>query len=396
MRNPRILLFLSLLLVTFSKSYSQSGTALPFLMINPSPTATAMGDIGAAFNTDDAFNIALNPAHIGGLSREHNLSASVLIGDDYFYDKSDIGLQFGMDLSKLTGLPLHAGIGILSQKIDLGEFTRTGADGHVIGKFKADESGNAIAIGASIDYFVEISVGLTYKFLNSTLTPSNDNGFIGNAKAGAFDAGILFSIPVLDNVTIVGDLNTVIKANAGFALMNMGSEIEFGDEKDPLPYYGRLGYSITADLKLPVNNIEFSILQIDWTADTKEYLVNRDSLSFSYRSPFSQMNLPENLILLNRKDNNVQVGYGIRLTAFETISYMTGNYENNLVNFSSSGIGISSKGILKFLSSSMDDDILKFISNYFEISFINSNVPNYFSSTANITTVNLKINNINL
>jgi hypothetical protein len=395
MKRTQILLVIFLVIVNVVSSYSQFGTALPFLLMNPSPAATAMGDIGVSYNPDEAYNIAFNPAHLGAMGKEHNFLGSANLSNTYIYNLSNYGFQFGLDLNKLTGLPLHAGIGYLKQSIDLGEFTRTSENGQVIGKFNAYENANSIAIGASLDYWAVISFGLTYKFLVSNLTSSDiysANG--GTARAGAVDAGLLISMPILDNYNIFGDLKSDVKANIGYSILNMGNEIVYSGESDPLPLNDRIGYSIKADFKLPINNIDFSILRIDWTAETRELLVSRDSLGSSYENPFSRINLPENLILLNNKGNNIQVGYGMKLTAFDFISYMSGHYENGIHKYSTDGFEISTKGIFNFLNSYFDNNTISFIKKYIEISYSSAKTTNDVYPTVEFNSLNLKINNI--
>jgi hypothetical protein len=360
--------------------------------MNPSPAASAMGDIGVAYNPDEAYNIALNPAHLGAMGKEHNFLVSANLSNTYMYNLSNLGFQFGIDLNKLTGLPLHAGFAYLRQSIDLGEFTRTTENGQVIGKFKADENANSIAIGASLDYWVEISFGLTYKFLASNLTPS-DIKDIEPSRTGALDAGLLISIPFLENFNLFGDLKSDIKANIGYSILNMGNKIEYGREADPLPLNDRIGYSIKADFKLPINKIDFSILRIDWTAETREFLVNRDSLGYSYENPFSRINLPENIILLNNKGNNIQIGYGVKLTAFDFLSYMSGHYENGNFKYSTEGFEISSKGIINFLSSYSNNNVISFIKKYIEISYSSAKTTNDVYPSVEFNSINLKINN---
>jgi len=395
MKKTQLLIVVMGLILSISSGYSQYASALPFLLINPSPTATAMGDVGVASNPDDAFNIAMNPAHLGGLSRQHNFLLTTNLTNGYRFDRSDIGLQFGMDLKDITGIPLYAGIGYLRQGIDLGEFNIYDDNGHVLAIFESHESSNSIALGASIDYGVEISLGLTYKFLSSTLRPAGNTSDDGTSTGGALDAGILFSIPILKKFTIIGDLNTDLMTNIGYSIHNMGDEIEYNREKDPLPFNDRIGYSISANFNLPIENIEYSMLVIDWTAETKEFLVNRDTLSTKYDSPFSNVNIIENIFLLNKTGKGIQVAHGLKLTAFEAFAYMIGKYENDILDYSTSGFEVSTKGIIKFLSNNFDNNIIKYVNNHLEIVYSQVTITNKQNLYINFSALNLRINNIN-
>lgn len=388
-----IVVFVIGLALSVSNVYSQFGSAFPLLLQNPSPTAFAMGDVGVAFNSDDAFNIALNPAHLGGLSRQYSFLVSTNLTNGYIYDHSNIGLQFGMDMKEILGIPLFAGIGYLRQAIDLGEFNVYDNNGHVLGIFESHESSNSIALGASIDYKVGISFGITYKFLSSTLMPANSS-YDGTSTSAAIDAGILFTIPILKKLTIIGDLNTDLKANIGYSIHNIGDEIVYQSQSDPLPYHDKIGYSISANFNLPINNVEYSIFAIDWSSEIREYLVNRDTLSIKYDSPFSNVNLIENLFLLNKSGTRNQVSHGIKLTAFETFAYLSGKFTDDYLEYSTSGIEVSTKGLIKFLSNNLDNSIIKFINNHFEIVYSQVSITNGKYPDINFSALNLRINNI--
>ena len=70
------LIFLSIfsfLLIT-NKTFSQGDAAVPFLLLQPSPSLAAMGQTGTALPTDDPFGFLWNPAQLGYTSQKNNFS----------------------------------------------------------------------------------------------------------------------------------------------------------------------------------------------------------------------------------------------------------------------------------------------------------------------------------
>ena len=64
-------LFLSLFsfLIFTNKSFSQGEAAVPFLLLQPSPSLSAMGQTGTALPTEDPFGFIWNPAQLGYTSQ---------------------------------------------------------------------------------------------------------------------------------------------------------------------------------------------------------------------------------------------------------------------------------------------------------------------------------------
>ena len=74
--NQVTFLFLSLFsfsLIT-NKSFSQGEAAVPFLLLQPSPSLSAMGQTGTALPTEDPFGFLWNPAQLGYTSQNNNFS----------------------------------------------------------------------------------------------------------------------------------------------------------------------------------------------------------------------------------------------------------------------------------------------------------------------------------
>jgi hypothetical protein len=66
-----ILLLFNLFSVT---NFAQGEAAVPFLLLNPSPSLSAMGSTGTALPTEDPFGFLWNPAQLGYTSQTNNFS----------------------------------------------------------------------------------------------------------------------------------------------------------------------------------------------------------------------------------------------------------------------------------------------------------------------------------
>ena len=68
-----VLSFLTLIIFT-NKTFSQGEAAVPFLLLQPSPSLAAMGQTGTALPTEDPFGFLWNPAQLGYTSQNNNFS----------------------------------------------------------------------------------------------------------------------------------------------------------------------------------------------------------------------------------------------------------------------------------------------------------------------------------
>jgi hypothetical protein len=402
MIKVQMLLVLILMFVNFAISYSLNIIGLQFLGKNPSAIATAMGDVGVAYNPDDAFNISLNPAHLGSLRKDNNFLISTNINNTYESNFNDFGIQIGFDLNKQTGLPLYVGIGYLRQGTERESLIFNDINHNIKLVEGRKENSNSIGLGVSLDYWMNISLGFTYKFISSTLySKNNENTIFNDGSGSALDAGILLSFPILENYNLFGYFKSDIKFNIGYSILNIGSDIKYGNTNVSLPLNDRFGYSFTTDFKLPINKIDFSILRINWTAEARENLTNYgydlETMSFFYKTedPFSKINIPENVFLLNGT-NYIKVCYGMKLTAFNTFSYMFGTYEFNKIKYLTEGFEISTKGVVNYFVNDPNSKIIKFINNHFELCIsgakISSNdIPKY---DIEFNSICLKINDM--
>ncbi|HEY7751623.1 MAG TPA: hypothetical protein VH917_04970, partial [Ignavibacteriaceae bacterium] len=110
-----------------ASNFAQGEAAVPFLLLNPSPSLSAMGATGTALPTEDPFGFIWNPAQLGYTSQTNNLSF-------IFYptklewipvwnadlELSSIALNAGYNFKDLIGFPLSFGFGYSNVKFDYG------------------------------------------------------------------------------------------------------------------------------------------------------------------------------------------------------------------------------------------------------------------------------------
>ncbi len=74
MRYPVLILTLLLIFSINKNEFAQGEAAVPFLLVQPSPSLAAMGQTGTALPTNDPFAFVWNPAQLGYTSQHTNLS----------------------------------------------------------------------------------------------------------------------------------------------------------------------------------------------------------------------------------------------------------------------------------------------------------------------------------
>ena len=168
--------FFSFFLIT-NKTYSQGEAAVPFLLLQPSPSLAAMGQTGTALPTEDPFGFLWNPAQLGYTSQNNNFSFIFYPSKlDWLPElNADLevkGLAFnlGYNLKDLIDFPLSVGFGYSNVEIDYGTFNITGSEGpEPTGTFEPNDYYNAYSFGLGVDYYVQLNIGYTIKDVTSFL-----------------------------------------------------------------------------------------------------------------------------------------------------------------------------------------------------------------------------------
>jgi hypothetical protein len=124
-------LFLSLFsfLLTTNKTFSQGEAAVPFLLLQPSPSLSAMGQTGTALPTEDPFGFLWNPAQLGYTSQNNNFSFIFYPSKLDWLPKFNLDLEVkslafnvGYNFKDIINFPLSVGFGYSYFELNFGEF----------------------------------------------------------------------------------------------------------------------------------------------------------------------------------------------------------------------------------------------------------------------------------
>jgi len=393
------ILFFSL----FSASnYAQGEAAVPFLVLNPSPSLSAMGATGTALPTEDPFGFLWNPAQLGYTSQTNNFSfifyPSKLEWIPTFnldLELKAIALNVGYNFKDLIGFPLSFGFGYSNPEMNFGTFVRTDENGNILGEFEAKDYYNAYSFGLGVDYFVQLSVGYTIKDVTSILSdqPTGEEQGEGKAEATVNDFGILLDVPVIKliddkmQVQLDENLNALPTFNfsMGYSKSNIGDEISYIDsaQADPLPRMDRLGYGISAGFDLVTDDFRINAFNISFTVEADDIVIKRDSTGSEYQSTLSDLDFSKNIIQIEG-DEKIVSRTGTKLEFVESFAYYFGHFSGRGYPDprKTNGYEIRAKGLLKLCALWAEHPVTDFLRDHFDIRYYNTN---YFADAWNET-----------
>jgi hypothetical protein len=384
--SPRVIskysicLMILFFILSFQKSeYAQGEAAIPLLVIQPSPSLSAMGQTGAALPTDDPFGFVWNPAQLGFTSQRNNLSFIFYPSNNYFitiynagYRLKGSALNAGYNFKNLTGVPLSLGFGYANVEFDYG-----------FSPFVAIDEYNAYSLGLNVDYYVQLSAGFTIKDVNSSLTfpyPGSQTNI--SASTTVNDFGILLNVPVLklidENLKLGSKSDYIIKPDFNFSLgyskSNIGDKIYYVDpaQADPLPRMDRLGYGISMGAELINNEFRINSVNLAFTVEADDILITRDTIgTWAYQSTLSDLRFWKNIANI-KGDDKIVSHAGFRIEFFETVAFNTGHYSGRSSENSTDGYEIRAKGMFKLWQWWVDSPITDFLSDHVDIVYYNS------------------------
>jgi hypothetical protein len=383
MKIPALVLA-ALLIVSVSEfNFAQGEAAVPFLLLQPSPSLSAMGQTGTALPTNDPFAFVWNPAQLGNTSRQINLS--------YIFYPSKInwipafnanlelkGMAFnaGYNFKELINFPLSLGFGYSRNEIDFGEFiSQTG------GSIEPKDYYNAYSLGLGVDYFIQFNAGFTVKNVTSKLGsyPEAGDQSYGEAKRTVTDFGLLLNVPVLK--LIDPDLRLGLENNnklspffnfsVGYSKSNIGDKIYYIDpsQADPLPRIDRLGYGLTTGIDLVSGDFSINTITISFTSEADDILVTRDSTGqSSYQSTLSDLRFWKNIVNIEG-DERIVSHAGFKIDLFETVSLSTGHFSGRGYQYipKTNGYEIRAKGLFKLYASWAESPFTDFLRDDIDI-----------------------------
>ena len=256
-----------MLLITFLFSHTvHSQTALPWLLVQPSPELNGMAGAFTALPTDDPYGSYYNPAQIGNFSRNTNFAAHFYLNDvtwlpeyrifnfqDLAYNNIAFGLGYNLQ-NIYPKVPLSIGLGYIRTSFEIQNHHVTDENGNDLGTFTSLETADAFSIGLTLDYVVLFSLGYTFKHISSDRSDRNiqvgaemsDDHY--SVNAGDFGAQLI--LPILKSYEFLSENKTVINNNfqpvlnisLGYAISNIGDKITYNADVQPdlLPRQARV------------------------------------------------------------------------------------------------------------------------------------------------------------
>jgi len=400
MKTTSLLTALFLFSLFPSTIFAQGEAALPFLLVQPSPSLSAMGQTGTALPTEDPFGFIWNPAQLGYTSQTNNLSFIFYPSKLEWIPAFHLGLELkaiavnvGYNFKDLIGFPLSFGFGYSNPEFNFGEFIRTGGGGpEPICTFEAKDYYNAYSFGLGIDYFVQLSIGYTIKDVTSILAdqPTGEEQGVGQAETTVNDFGILLNVPVLklidDKMQVQLDENLFAKPTFNFSLgyskSNIGDKISYIDiaQADPLPRMDRLGYGISTGFDLVSDDFRINAFNLSFTVEADDILVGREpvlingdtTITSVYQSTLSDLKFWKNVFQI-KGDDKIVSHAGLKLDFVETVSLYFGHFSGRgFDQRKTNGYEFRAKGLLKVWALWAKDPITDFIRDHFDIIYYNT------------------------
>jgi hypothetical protein len=374
-----------ILALTFKILFAQGEAAVPFLELQQSPLLHGAGQIGVSIPMSDPLGFYFNPAQLGYFSRENSFSILALpqkikwLGDAFpGLTLQTFGITAGYNFrNREHGVPLSIGVGYIHNSTSYGKFIGT------YGSFESYDNFDCFSMGASYEYYLLFNLGFSIKPFSSHLAPGAE------VNSTAFDFGALIIAPIskllFNNAKMKLDPNSYVKPrfdfSLGYSVLNIGKKISYIDaaQADPIPRTARFGYTFKFGLDLFTNKYKINTLDYSFTAEAEDILIKRsiDTNSFlatqEYQNFWGDINLGKHLIEL-RGDQNVVVHRGHIFKLFETVIITSGRFNGHgYDNRKANGFGISTEGIFKLLSTSINNSAVDFISDHFVLEYYDTN-----------------------
>jgi len=420
----RLIVALLVLNLFYVNSFAQDEGAMPVMTMQTSLPLIGAGGIGVAKPNSDPIGFYLNPAILGYTSQNNHASLFFMPNKvDWMpswnldLTKNTYGFNLGYNFSELD-IPISIGFGYMHDRFDFGTFQIIGPSGpEVIGEFDSYDTFDVYSFGIGIDYYLQFNLGMSIKPFESNLSASpteNEPGY-GKVTGTAFDYGAMIITPIskllFDDAKYefckTAYLKPVVNFTLGYAITNVGDEITYFDEaqSDPLSRTARLGYTFDFGFDAHINNNEINLLSYSFTAEVEDILIRQkteDGIFVGtfdgYQSFLGDIDIWDNLVLLNPNDK-VVIHKGHTLNLFETLTLTSGSFvgKGYPTTVGTSGYGISSEGLAKILSGTMDSSFLNYFAKHFVIEYFDVTMfEGYHGFDTDMQGISLHMNNIKL
>lgn len=406
----------SFLLIT-NKTFSQGEAAVPFLLLQPSPSLAAMGQTGTALPTEDPFGFLWNPAQLGYTSQNNNFSFIFypskfewLPTYNLDFEVKSLAFNVGYNFKDIINFPLSVGFGYSYLELNFGEFLRIDEnDPTTLGSLHSMDYYNAYSLGIGIDYYVQLNAGITYKSITSILAANiaAEPGFEdAKAEPNVIDFGLLINVPVfklIDKdmlIELEGDmlLKPDLNFSIGYSKSNIGDELYYFDPAwaAPLPRMDRIGYGISTGFDLLADNFQMKVLNFSLTVEADDILINRDTTDWDYQSTLSDLQFVKNLINIEGTEEIVS-HIGLKIDLFETVSLSTGHFSGRGFTHDipeTGGYELRAKGLFKLWALWAKDPFTDFLRDHIDIRYYNTDYFDDWRETK-LTGLALYVHNIN-
>jgi hypothetical protein len=367
-----IMICLTAISLSASPAHAQGETALPFLLITPSIDGNGMGGIGTSVASDNATATIQNPAQLGLFGLRGLLNASIYTPRaDWLPEFNLSGLTYdvwavngAVPVHKFVDLPfgLAVGAGYSRTNLDLGRFAVTTLTGPaVIGYFDAWERSSNVTVGIGLDCVVKLSAGMTFKSVESHLSPvgteSEQTG--GSANVSARDYGIMALLPLPELVEEAGagscelaqQLKPLLDVGFGYAQCNRGGAVVYADaaQSDPLPRKAALGLSVEAGVVYSGFDPAWKPVSYMLVHEAEDILVKRANNGvWSYQEGLGDIGFMDHVIA-GKTSPDVWVRKGWQVQAGEMVYIRGGSVHAPGLNYETSGYTLRLGGIFKVI-----------------------------------------------
>ncbi len=210
-------------------------TAVPFLLIGPDSKQGAMGDVGAATETD------INSIHWNGSKlafAEKKFGVGFTVTPWLRNLVPDINMYYLSGYSKINDKQT---VGASLRYFSLGNIDLTDATGVHQGSYKPNEWAMDLAFSQKLSK--NFSLGVATRFIYSGISKVYFAGSSGNAASTfAVDLSMFYK----SNKFKLGDKKAV--ATGGLAFTNIGAKIKYSNDQNFIPMNMRLGGGLKTDI----------------------------------------------------------------------------------------------------------------------------------------------------
>jgi hypothetical protein len=351
-------------------AHTQGESAVPFLLITPSIDGNGMGGIGTSLGSDNATAPMRNPGQLGLFSLNNFFNAAFYTPKtDWLpgYNLSELtydawALNAGVRLNNFVDLPfgLSFGVGYSQVNIDLGRFAVTGSQGpQILSYFDSWEKSRNFTFGVGLDYGVKIGAGITFKSVESQLSPIVTETGSGKASLSARDYGIMALLPLPEvietaagvSLEIVPKVRPLVDIGFGYARTNVGGSVVYLDaaQSDPLPRTAAIGAYIELGTIVTTLTPGWKPMSFMIVREAEDILVTRrDNGTWEYRTGLGDIQFSEN-VLLGKAAPNVGLRRGWQLQVGEMMYLRGGSVDSPGLQYETSGYTLRLGGMFKMI-----------------------------------------------